>query len=433
VGVGARALEVLVSPALLALLVGCGGASPGGAVVAAGSGGDTSAGTDTPDPTDTGTTGSTEPAEAVEPCEALGARRGRCAVADRGNFAAGSADAVLGGDTLTLDLAAAHAGTDSDGTMNGGSFEWGTWTSAELAPGVAFDGLVPSWNVVTPAGTWVKLEAQARVGGEWSGWFDFGVWASGRTDVDRASAASSSNRFGEVWTDTLFLDQPADAARLRLTLYSTGSASPTVSRVAFAVADTGADARRAPGGEAWGIALDVPDRSQMVFEDGGEVWCSPTSTSMVMAYHAQEAGREEWDRPVPEVVDGVWDDAYDGGGNWPFNVAYAASLGLAGEVGWFDSLAALEPWIAAGVPVVLSAAWDAGDIDGAAISSTNGHLLVLRGFDADGDALVNDPAGRDDTHVSLTYRRDQLEDAWLGGSGGVVYLIWNGPRPQTAK
>jgi hypothetical protein len=166
----------------------------------------------------------------------------------------------------------------------------------------------------------------------------------------------------------------------------------------------------------------------MVFP-AGEVWCSPTSTSMVSAYWASVVGDPALDASVPEAAAGTYDAVFGGNGNWPFNVAYASSLGLSGEVGWFDSLDDLEPWIAAGVPVVLSAAWEAGDIDGSSIPSTDGHLLVLRGFDENGDALMNDPAGSDDAHVALTYPRAQIEAAWLGGSGGITYLIWSGERP----
>ena len=402
-----------------------------GKVHAAPTGGDPTA-TDTDDSDDADDTGPTDttdttPTDPWVACATEGAARARCGVEGAG-WAAGTPDAVTTGTTLTLDLAAAHSGSDADGSMNGGSFRFGTWTSPVLTPGIDFDGLVPWWNATTPAGTWIRVETQVQVSGSWSAWYQLGIWASGDDAVDRHSYEDSGDRYGDVWTDTVFLDGSADAARLRLTLYTTGSASPTVSRAGYAAADTDAGPGPGPQGAAWGIALDVPTRSQMEF-DAGEAWCSPTSISMVLAYWATQTGNAALDVTVPEAAEGTWDEVYGGNGNWPFNVAYAASLGLSGEVGWFDSLDDLEPWIAAGVPVVLSAAWERGDIDGAAIDSTNGHLLVLRGFDGDGDALVNDPAAHDDGHVALTYDRAQLEAAWLGGSTGVTYLLWDGERP----
>ena len=46
----------------------------------------------------------------------------------------------------------------------------------------------------------------------------------------------------------------------------------------------------------------------------------------------------------------------------------------------------------AGIPLVASVSFGAGQLDGAPISSSNGHLLVIVGFEADGDVVVNDPA-----------------------------------------
>ena len=62
----------------------------------------------------------------------------------------------------------------------------------------------------------------------------------------------------------------------------------------------------------------------------------------------------------------------------------------------FRSLADAEPWIAAGVPVGMSYAWKPGMLTGAPVRSSDGHLGVLVGFDANGDPVVNDPAGKGD-------------------------------------
>ena len=42
------------------------------------------------------------------------------------------------------------------------------------------------------------------------------------------------------------------------------------------------------------------------------------------------------------------------------------------------------------------------------------------------DVVVNDPASRSRSGVRRTYDRAQLEAAWLGGSGGTVYVIHDG-------
>ena len=106
-------------------------------------------------------------------------------------------------------------------------------------------------------------------------------------------------------------------------------------------------------------------------------------------------------------------------------MAYAAAHGLEGYVARLGSLAEAEPWIAAGVPVAFSFAFKVGELPGAPIASTTGHLAVLVGFDATGNPIVDDPAApADGASVRRVYPRAALEAAWVGASGGTVYLIY---------
>ena len=172
----------------------------------------------------------------------------------------------------------------------------------------------------------------------------------------------------------------------------------------------------------WGRTLDVPQCSQMVYPDGGEVWCSPTSVSMALKFWRGD--RAACEAQVKATVAGVFDWRYDGHGNWPFNTAYAHSQGYEAYVARFTSLAQAEPWIAAGVPVVMSYAWKPGELDGAPVPRSGGHLVLLVGFDAAGNPVINDPAAASDAEVRRTYRRNQVERLWLEHSGGAVYLMY---------
>jgi hypothetical protein len=51
-------------------------------------------------------------------------------------------------------------------------------------------------------------------------------------------------------------------------------------------------------------------------------------------------------------------------------------------------------------------------------------LLVLVGFDAGGNPIINDPAASADADVQVTYLRSEFEPLWLQASGGTVYLIY---------
>ncbi len=324
-----------------------------------------------------------------------------------------------------------HTTADGLAFYNGGRYHWGRLSSPAYETATRFDTLIPSWQAKTPSGTWVELEVRVRSGGAWTRWFGMGVWASGTESVERHSVDGQEAGSWQVLIDTLQSTGSdfADAYRYRLTLFTEEwSVSPSVRGVCFAVSDSrhhGEYLRVPNDGDLWDRELAVPVRSQMVYPNGGEAWCSPASLSMVMAYWAVETGRGNLNQTVPAVVRGTYDYTYGGNGNWPFNTAYASSFGLEASVERFGSLEEVERWVAAGVPIVASIAWKGGDLSGAPIPYSDGHLLLIRGFDPLGNVIVNDPAGRDDSRVRRVYRRDEFARAWFcSGSGGVAYLVY---------
>ena len=125
----------------------------------------------------------------------------------------------------------------------------------------------------------------------------------------------------------------------------------------------------------------------------------------------------------------TFDHDYDGTGNWPFNTAYAAPLAGKAFVTRLRDLREAERFIKAGIPLVASVTFGSGELDGAPISSTAGHLLVIAGFTTTGDVVVNDPAASTRAGVRRTYDRAQFERAWLPTSGGLVYVIRDAAHP----
>jgi hypothetical protein len=346
---------------------------------------------------------------------------------------------------LTLDYASATLGSDPAGAYsggnfyNGGSYRVGEATSPVLST-FAFNQAIASWNAATPTGTWIETQVRARFGTRYSRWYNLGVWASGDTTVQRHSVNSQSDADGSVSVDTLILASTkvkANGLQLKVRLFSADPAATPVVRSMSLTYSTAAPSRVTPstGNSAlWNTLLAVPECSQMVYPDGGNRWCSPTSTSMVLGYWGIDPGACE--PRVRAAVTGVYDWIYNGYGKWPFNTAYAASRSSAGNpllegyVRRYASLADLEPWIKADVPVVMSIAWKKGELTGAPIASSSGHLIVLVGFDSTGNPIVNDPAAATNEDVQRTYLRAQLESVWLRYSGGTVYLIFPNGHTQ---
>ena len=356
--------------------------------------------------------------------------------------------AQLNAGALELDPATASPGTDpieaggynGGNYYNGGSFVVGEATSPEISTAFNFTETIASWNASTPAGTWVEIQFRAQYGGaRWSKWYVLGIWASDDSTIRRHSVKLQGDADGFVAVDTFVSSnkkETANAFQLKVRLFSVdGVVTPTVRNASVAYSTSPPKRAVVSPNTSTPVLLNVPQFSQYVYPDGGEVWCSPVSTSMVLAYLDGYAGPAE--PRVRAAVEGVFDWIYDGYGNWPFNTAYAATqivtqngtpVELEGYVARFTSLERVEGFVEAGVPVIVSIAWGRGDLTNSGIDSTNGHILVVVGFDEAGNPVVNDPANDpaspQDSPVQRTYLRDEFEPLWLQASGGTAYLIY---------
>ena len=327
------------------------------------------------------------------------------------------------------------------------NYQSGIWTSPWQEAGFGFMELVASWNADTPPGTWIQVEMRATASGDGhlTKWFVMGRWAYGDADIHRTSVGGQGDKDGYIAIDTFVPKNPMSSYQLRLTLYrGVGmNVSPRVTRIGAVVSNpiTINPYSPSPTTMTSTIELAVPRYSQEIhrgeypqFDNGGEAWCSPTSTSMVVAYWGRGPAASEYayvlnDYPtttdpwVDYAARYVFDYHYNGAGNWPFNTAYAARFGLESEVTQLHSLAEAELFIKAGIPLVASIAFNSGKLDGFFFKSTNGHLMVIVGFTKEGNPIVNDPASPDDATVRHVYDRTQFEDAWMSASGGIVYVI----------
>lgn len=320
-----------------------------------------------------------------------------------------------------------------------------SWTSPWSSVGYPAKSLVPSWSIATPAGTSAVIEVRVRKGSSTGSWDTVANWATGVNRVKRASGSAQTDDLARLSTDTVIASSTFDAWQVRVTLKrkTTSTASPTLRSVnGIAASYTTRSIATSRTTMTRTTELAVPSSSQMIHRghypqwgSGGEAWCSPTSTAMVMRYFkaGPTADRYAWTKESHGFVDHAarytYDHAYQGTGNWAFNAAYAGIYGLDSFVTRLYSLREAESFIKAGIPLVVGVAFGRGELTGAPISSTPGHLMVIRGFRSDGAVIVNDPAGSANSNVRRIYSRAQFEKAWQRGSGGIAYVI----RPATKK
>ncbi|MFF8847247.1 peptidase C39 family protein [Streptomyces sp. NPDC015127] len=352
----------------------------------------------------------------------------------------------------TVDYTDSHTGRSA-------RWDYATWTSPVHRSAVPATEVIASWNAHTPAGTWLQVElAGTYSDGTDTPWFVMGRWAAGDGDIRRTSVDDQSDGKASIWTDTFAVDDAASGLRLasyrlRLTLYRRPGTrlTPTVWRLGAMASDI-PDRFGVPASQP-GLAreLAVPRYSQNThigqypeYDNGGEAWCSPTSSQMIIEYWGRRPTADDlaWVNPDfadPQVCHAArftYDYQYEGCGNWPFNAAYAATYrDMSAVVTRLSSLTDLETLIGAGIPAITSQSFLKEELTGAGYG-TAGHLMTVIGFTADGDVIANDPASPSNEAVRRVYRRAEWEKIWLrtkrynatgkvvSGTGGVCYLYW---------
>jgi hypothetical protein len=257
---------------------------------------------------------------------------------------------------------------------------------------------VLSWNTLTPKGRIAFRLLRAHQTD--SDWLDHSEWQS-----DAATSLSPAHAGTNVEVDVISALQPFDGIEVR---------APGVQ---FELLAFSAPARSRPslpyGRDA--LILDVPARSQYpcakaTKEERG--LCSPASLSMIHAYHGI-------DLPLEQAALGVFDRAYNGTGNWAFNVAYSGRLGFRAVVAHLRNLDHAQRLIERNLPLAISYSWGPGELPGAPLPHSDGHLAVLCGFTRGGDCAINDPAA---PNVRVVYPRAAIERIWQRNDG-VAYVV----------
>jgi hypothetical protein len=284
--------------------------------------------------------------------------------------------------------------------------EFGPW-----APRVGSRHLVPAFAGLGRADYSVRFEISVLAGGQWSSWI-------ATTTLGPAAFPTLAARDPTLGVDIDVFEttMPAERLRLRLRLRADDPAGFLAAPwlLTLSASDLGPIPRAGGAGAA---RLAVPAFSQMA--EGGALAariCSPTSVAMVLAYLG---ARDDVQRLAAEM----FHPALDRYGVWPAAIHAAARRGVPGYLLRFPDWASAGWCLAQGLPVIASVRYASGELTGAAIAATAGHLLVLTGYE-DGDVLVNDPAAPEPAAVPRRYRRDELVRIWLERAG-VGYVLFN--------
>ena len=291
------------------------------------------------------------------------------------------------------------------------------WFSPIIQARAPWEEAVVSWNLRGEGA--VEVRATAAWVGHNSAEYIMGRWSN--SGGVRESVDHQNDGDGKVLTDTLVAKRPAEGLRLHLILSPGKSAWPQLSLLGVSFWNhTNVNGMAQFSGPA--AAVSVPIRSQALWPEGVQNWCSPTTTTMLLAYWGGELGRTNLVFDVPEVARQVNDPHWGGTGNWPFNMAFAGmQAGMRACVARLSGLDALASLARAGIPVGISVSY--AELQGnPEPKKGDGHLIVFRGFDESGHVLVNDPGVRLE-RVSRAFPVADFLRAW-DNSSRTVYLVW---------
>ena len=212
----------------------------------------------------------------------------------------------------------------------------------------------------------------------------------------------------ELWVSARFRSEDEDSGihRLGVTLFRSPEESKGIS-----------DKPVGGVGKLSPVALPVEFVSQFAEGSADDAsLCCPTSAVMALRFRGVHID-------VGEFVQRAFDRRHRIHGNWSLTAAAMSSFGMKAWVQKHTSVAELHSALCCGHPVIASISFGPGELPGAPIERSNGHVLVVRGFDERGDVLVNDPAGRIAAAGQLSYDRSAFARAWLGHGGIAIHAV----------
>ena len=273
-----------------------------------------------------------------------------------------------------------------------------------------FNRGLPSWNGHSPEdqNSSFKVLMRFKVNNQWQRWVTVGYW-----DKEIWSAYGYTTfTGGKVSIDYVKLDYYIKEFQFKVLFKRNNEnyAAPSVKQLSFFVSDT----RTTEDVSVNTIVNDNPEAiyipTVFIYQSavdpviGGSI-CSPASTSMVLRSYDIEVDPYEFALRTKDQYWGIF-------GVWPRAVQHAREYGLIGSVTRYRTWSETYEILNAGGRIVISV--------GQPLSSA-GHLIMLAGFDNNGNPIVHNSAYSN----GEAYMHDKYDitKAWFE-KGGISYTFW---------
>jgi len=268
---------------------------------------------------------------------------------------------------------------------------------------------LPSWNGHAPANENSSFKVQMRfeMSYGWSSWVTVGFW-----DKDIwSSYGSTTFTGGKVYIDEVKLDSYVKKYQFRVDFkrLSESYESANMKQLSFFVSDS----RTTSSVNLTEIENDKPEAffipTSFVYQYAvddviGPDICSPTSTSMILKSFDYVVDPYQFALRTKDPYWGIF-------GVWPRSVQHASEYGLRSFVGRYRTWSEASDVLKKGGRIAMSIGQPL----------YTGHLVMLAGFDDNGNPILHDPAKSNG--YSIVYNKRSLSEAWFN-KGGVAYTFF---------
>ncbi len=271
-----------------------------------------------------------------------------------------------------------------------------------------FNRGLPSWNGHVPNdNSSFMVQMRFKSGENWSPWLTVGFWKA----YIWTSYGSTSYSGGYIDYDYVKLNNYHKIWQFKVLLKrrNANEPSPEIHKLSFFVSDT----RTTANIDYSALLNDKPDEIfiptdhyyQYDLDDdiGGDI-CSPTSVSMVLRSYQIPVDPVKFARDNYDPYWGIF-------GMWPRAVQNGSEYGLNGSVTRYRSWSEAREVLAIGGRIVMSVG----------PPLYQGHLMMLAGFDSNGNPLVHDPAKSNG--YGYLYNKNSLAKSWFD-KGGISYTFF---------
>lgn len=270
-----------------------------------------------------------------------------------------------------------------------------------------FNRGLPSWNghIINEKGSF-KVQMRFYKNG-WSPWLTVGYWKENIW----SSYGVTSYGGGKIDYDYAVLYSYHSKWQFQVIMKRTSNTepSPSLHKLSFYVSDQ----KTTDNVNITTIVNDSPEEIFIPTEHyfqygldpgiGGNI-CSPTSVSMVLRSYNVAVDPLQFARDNYDPYWGIF-------GIWPRAVQNAAEFKLNGAVTRYRSWSDAREVLAEGGRVVMSIG----------LPLYEGHLVMLAGFDSQGNPLIHDPAKSNG--YSYKFNKTAISQSWFN-KGGVAYTFF---------